>query len=326
MAKELQIGDEEEPFDADLRVFARDGLTAATRALESVGGYVGLASQLPFDRGDANQALVHVCLRVADAVEESNGELATVLRGEAVKLGETSKGAGTSKTIGPDEGEKVFEKLRRVWRDIDETSQELVRGADGIAGELVEIIESVRVLFIYSNPITPSGGLDLQSERRSVKEALRRGKFATKFQLRDLPAATRDDLRRELLENEFDVVQFSGHSNKTDLVFVDGANNPTPVPIEAFGELINTHPSVKCVVLTSCESGVDLRSPLADYTVVMDKVVTDDIANAYSTGFFDALAAGRSYEFAHEQGLKAVKLAGLDASFIRLMRRNSPVE
>lgn len=318
MAKELEIGPDEVPFVTDARKFSEEGKLAATAAFENVGGYAGLIQALPFDRGDANHALVQLCLKIAEAVEESNSGLAASLRAEALKLGDVAREAGTARGEQPAHG--LVDRLRSVWRDMGQDKQEQVRDTGGMTAEIVDIIEKVRVLFVYSNPVMPGGELDLQSERRSVKEALRRGKYASRFSSQDLPAATPDDLRRELLESEFDVVQFSGHSNKDHIAMVDSKNNALLVPMSGIKSLISKYASIKCLILTSCESGVSMIDPIAPYTVVMDDVVTDEIANAYSTGFYDALAAGRNFGQAHEEGIGAVELAGLNSDLIRLIQ------
>ena len=77
MAKELEITVGESLFLADPETFASEGQRIARQVLELVGGYNGLSgSGLPFDRGDANHALVTLFLKVADAIEEERLEFA----------------------------------------------------------------------------------------------------------------------------------------------------------------------------------------------------------------------------------------------------------
>jgi hypothetical protein len=71
-------------FIDDVPEFVTTGEKAAQRALEEMGGYPGLISKLPFDRGDTNQALVSLCLKVAAAVETTSPDLAASLRAQAV--------------------------------------------------------------------------------------------------------------------------------------------------------------------------------------------------------------------------------------------------
>jgi NTP pyrophosphatase (non-canonical NTP hydrolase) len=97
MAKELEIVASESPFIDDPASFAKEGQDIAHRALERVGGYEGLASSgLPFDRGDANHALVMLCLKVAEAVEAERPPFAESLRAEALKLGSEQARPGTA--------------------------------------------------------------------------------------------------------------------------------------------------------------------------------------------------------------------------------------
>jgi hypothetical protein len=74
MAKEVDIGAQEAPFIESLEAFAKEGEQVGVAVLDALGGPAGLSNKLPFDRGDANRALVSLCLRLADAVQ--NSELA----------------------------------------------------------------------------------------------------------------------------------------------------------------------------------------------------------------------------------------------------------
>lgn len=94
MAKELTIRSGERLFIDDVPEFVTTGEKAAQRALEEMGGYPGLISKLPFDRGDTNQALVSLCLKVAAAVETTSPDLAASLRAQAVRLHDEERPAG----------------------------------------------------------------------------------------------------------------------------------------------------------------------------------------------------------------------------------------
>jgi NTP pyrophosphatase (non-canonical NTP hydrolase) len=87
MAKELELNSDENPYITDLAAFRERGEAAAFRALEAIGGYEGLAAHIPSDRNRGEQALIQLCLAIADAVEESSTSLAASLRSETIKLG-----------------------------------------------------------------------------------------------------------------------------------------------------------------------------------------------------------------------------------------------
>ena len=237
MAKELLISENEQPFVLDFEAFAAEGRSAG-----SMGGYSGLAERLPFDRGDTNHALVQLCLKIAAGVEVANGELAASLRAEALKLGDLSREPGTRREPLPIQN--LLDELRLQWRQIDDAAQQEIRDTGGIVGELADILESVRVLLVFSNPLDGAGELDLQSERRSVAQALRRGRHRDKFIVDELPAATRDDFRRALLDKEYDVIHFSGHADSQNIILVDEGNNAVEVPINSVADLLSSYPAI----------------------------------------------------------------------------------
>ena len=87
LAKELEIDVLENLFNLPPRGFATDGQKIAAEALEAAGGYRGLAQSFPFDRGDANRALVMLCLRLGDVLRPSNPDLAERFHSAALRVG-----------------------------------------------------------------------------------------------------------------------------------------------------------------------------------------------------------------------------------------------
>jgi hypothetical protein len=61
-----------------------------------------------------------------------------------------------------------------------------------------------------------------------------------------------------------------------------------------------------------------LSTPILKITVGMDKSITDQ-AVEFTKGFYDAIGAGRTIDFAVQEGISAVKLKGLDAAPIKVL-------
>jgi hypothetical protein len=139
MAKELGFGAEDAPLISSLGSFAEEGKASAEKALESVGGYPGLVARLPFDRGDANHALVQFCMKMAAAIDGSNPELASSLRAEALRLGDSAKEAGTSS--GALQLEDLFRRLSNGWQSLDQEVKRDITKVGGIAGNLGEMLD-----------------------------------------------------------------------------------------------------------------------------------------------------------------------------------------
>ena len=89
----------------------------------------------------------------------------------------------------------------------------------GSPGGSLEGIRSMRtILLLAANP-KDTKRIRLDEEQRRIEQALERGKKRDEFRLVSKWAVTDDDLRRAILENEPDIVHFSGHGNGLGLEF-----------------------------------------------------------------------------------------------------------
>ena len=320
MAKELAINANEDPFIKEPTDFAAEGKRVAHQVLETLGGYVGLTSQLPVDRGDTNRALILLCLRLADGVEASNPSLAESLRAEAYKVGSFAKTAGTPRQSF--EITELAHALKVAWRHITQAERSRIKATGDLVGELGDMLDKLNVLFVACSP-TDEGTLRVAGELRAIQESIRLSPNAGSINIKYLPAATIHDLRRALLERAYDIVHFSGHADQHNLVFEDTNGNSTPVELTALAEIIDRNDSIKCVVLNACSSVRDLATSISPTTIGMDETIDDDAAIEFSRGFYDALAAGKSVEDAYREGVSTVKLTGFSADQIKLIVRKS---
>lgn len=88
------------------------------------------------------------------------------------------------------------------------------------------------------------------------------------------------------------------------------------VPPQALGNMLAAHKAVECVVLNACFSSTHVESSLTDvdYSILMDGPISDAGAMEFSRGFYDAVAAGKSIDFAFGEGCRRIDLKGhLDA-------------
>ena len=146
MAKELAISSEEHPFIAAPNEFAREGQRIAHEVLEALGGYSGLTTQLPLDRGDTNRALVLLCLKLADAVDVNNRSLSESLRAEAYKLGSAAKLAGSPRQ--PIEVKDLSNALSAAWKHITQDERASIKATGDLVGEFGDILDTIKVLFV----------------------------------------------------------------------------------------------------------------------------------------------------------------------------------
>lgn len=316
MAKELKISPEEQLFIVDKQEFRAAGGKAAQIVLERFGGYSAVANRLPFDRGDANSALVQLCLRMADAIEATDQRLAATLRGEAVRMATNTSQAGSPSATLDVKG--LLNELWTGWRDLGEEGQQEIKATGGLVEELGEVLDTIKVLFIAANP---GVGLDLADEQRAILKAIETSTNAAKIIIHNLPAARADDFRSVLLKKEFDVVHFSGHSDASSLVFQGEGGTPDEVSVDAFAQALAKYP-VKCVVLNACSSIANLTDPISPITIGMDAAIADEAAVEFSRGFYDALANGKNFARAFDEGRTALKLKGYDDLLVKMIARS----
>lgn len=319
MAKELGIGVQEALFISNLNDFNSEGERAAQSALENMGGYTGLVEKLPFDRGEANHSLVQLCLKIAAATEQANPELASSLHAQAIRIGEGERAAGTPRT--PQDNKELIGLLKDTWKQLDEAFKQEIKGSTGLVGELGEILDTTRILFVSCNPTIADGShLRLESEQRVIREAIQAARPHRKISLELLPAATIEDVRKELLRREYDIIHFSGHANETALIFETADNEPVSVPLEAIAQMVGQYPSTKCVILNACQSTKALTKAISPITIGMQDSIPDDTAITFSRGFYDALGQGRAISRAYDEGILAVNLSDSESDFIRLIQ------
>jgi NTP pyrophosphatase (non-canonical NTP hydrolase) len=316
MAKELEIGDGEELFIIDPGAFSEEGKAIALQALDRAGGYAGLAAQFPFDRGDANKALILLCLRLADAVREVKPDVAETLRRAAMQIGAAATYAG-SPTHSFDDA-ALIEAVREAWREVDEATRQEIQDANGLANELGSMIGKVRVLFVGATP-REQDVIRVNEELRVIEEAVERAKYRDLLEITPLTGATPDALRRALLDKTFDIVHLAGHGD-SETFLLHGPGGGSPMSLTILHELVKRHASVRCVILNSCHSASNLAGPIASLTVGMDDSIADAAAIEFSKGFYDAIRAGKNFEFAVEEGKSAARMKGVEAPSIIVMR------
>jgi hypothetical protein len=315
LAKELDVQNLDPLFSVDSEKFISDSRAAANSVLEILGGYLGLAEKFPFDRGEANKELVLFCLRVAERVQVENSAVAERLRSAAMKIGMAATYSGSRKRP-----QEIRELINAVQGAIPSVSQaefgDIHPKGNSVLSEQVGRIlrpKEIRILIVFSNP-AETQPLRLQSEERVIREAIQMLNAKDKVNLTTLAAATVDDLRRQLLVEDYQIVHFSGHGEPGAVIFETAEGGAVRSPLDALAELLAHYPSVQCVLLNSCYSVAELR-PIAPFTIGMEKPIDDQAAIEFARGFYDAIAAGRAFQFAAEQGLLNVKLKDLQKDF-----------
>ncbi len=93
MAKELDLRADDHLFVASIEFFREQAIQVSKRVLDEIGGVEGLATRFPFDRGEANRALVLFCLEAARKIQDP--KIAETFRSAALKTATSVTYAGS---------------------------------------------------------------------------------------------------------------------------------------------------------------------------------------------------------------------------------------
>ncbi len=178
--------------------------------------------------------------------------------------------------------------------------------------------QRIEGLIIFANPGNTSP-LSLGMEDRAIQQAIQLSSQRDKILLTSHHAVTVHDLRRVLLNSEFQIVHISAHGVKKGIVLEDELGEAKTASFPALASLFQSYsPPIQCVILNACHSATQgqLISLGVPYTIAMEGPINDKAAIEFSRGFYDAIGAGKSYKSAYKEGCRAVTLAAPDALFV----------
>jgi pterin-4a-carbinolamine dehydratase len=169
------------------------------------------------------------------------------------------------------------------------------------------------ILFLAANP-KETTSLRLQEEEREIKEKLRSQGYG-KVPIYSSGAARPRDIQQAMLDSKPQIVHFSGHGiGEEGLVFEDMDGKIKLISSEALADLakIFAERGLECVVLNACYSKFQAEAIVQHipYVIGMSQEVGDRAAIEFSSGFYGAIGAGESIEFAYRLGCNSIALAG----------------
>ncbi|MEP0873563.1 AAA-like domain-containing protein [Trichocoleus desertorum AS-A10] len=184
------------------------------------------------------------------------------------------------------------------------------------------------ILFLAANP-KASTPLRLGEEVNEIDEGLQRSKQRNKFQLEQKWAVTPREMRRAVLELEPQIVHFSGHGvGEGGLALEDELGQVKLVSAKALASLFDLFKEqVECVVLNACYSELQAKAIARHipYVIGMSQEVGDQAAREFAVGFYDALASGRSIEFAYDYGCTSISMEGIPEELTPVLKKQSEI-
>jgi hypothetical protein len=182
-----------------------------------------------------------------------------------------------------------------------------------------------KILFLTSNPSNTSR-LRIDKEAREIEEGLRRSNKRDSFDF-EIRLATRPrDLSRAILDENPQILHFSGHGETEGILLEDENGASKIVTTSAISSLFSLFgDTIKCVLLNSCYSKSQAQeiSKHIPFVIGMSKAVPDATAIAFATSFYDAIGAGRDIEFAFKFGVSNISLEGLNGNEIPVLLKKT---
>ena len=185
------------------------------------------------------------------------------------------------------------------------------------------------ILFLAANPKS-SAPLRLDKEVQEIEEALKRSKKRALFNLEQKWAVTHREMRRAVLDLKPQIIHFSGHgAGEEGLVLEDENGQIKPVNAKALAslfELFKKH--IECVVLNACYSEIQAQGIVhhIPYVIGMKQAVGDKAAIEFAIGFYDALGAGKDFEFAYKYGRTSISMAGISQELTPIIKRQCDLD
>lgn len=174
--------------------------------------------------------------------------------------------------------------------------------------------KKIKVLFLAADPFRTGASLRLDEEVRAIEQAIRKGTARDTLELVSHFATRTSDLQDALMRHEPQIVHFAGHGNAPGVIYLgDEQGRPHAVGKQAlrglFGVLTG---SVRVVVLNGCETLdiVEALSEVVDYTIGMNRPISDRSAIVFAQAFYSALAMGRAVLTAFELGVSQLEIEG----------------
>ena len=173
----------------------------------------------------------------------------------------------------------------------------------------------MKILLLAANPMT-SQRLRIDEEVRAIEGKVGSSTLRAAVQFRSRWATRPGDLQQALLEENPDVVHFSGHGGGTIGVVLhsETGTDVSLVSSAALAQLFAVlKDNIRLVVLNACYSEEQAKAIVEeiDCVVGMADSIGDDGAGTFAAAFYRGLAYGKSVQTAFDLGLNELQLMGL---------------
>jgi hypothetical protein len=183
-----------------------------------------------------------------------------------------------------------------------------------------------KILFLSSNPINATR-LRSDKELSEIEAGLQMSKNRDSITLISQFAVTPAILQQTILDKNPTIIHFSGHGTNKGIILEDQLGNHQLVTESSLENLFSLFSdTIKCVVLNSCysKSQAEAISKHIPYVIGMNTAIPDKTSIAFSIGFYRALGAGKSIDFAYNFGVNNIQLEGMEGDNTPVILKKNP--
>jgi GNAT superfamily N-acetyltransferase len=186
----------------------------------------------------------------------------------------------------------------------------------------------LRILGVAANSRSHAT-LDIEHEKERMDNALRKLRSKDRVELHWLPTGTWRELQATLRRETWHVLHFVGHGgydeqNEEGLLILaddEGTQDYYPLPASKLADLLRPHPTLRFVLLNSCEGARASRRDIFASTaatlvrrgvpavLAMQYEISDKAAIEFSRSFYESLADGTPVDAATSDARVAISFA-----------------
>jgi hypothetical protein len=173
--------------------------------------------------------------------------------------------------------------------------------------------DKIKILYLAANPHDTSP-LRLGAEVRELSSRIRQGLNCDEFEIIQSFAARPQDLLRGLQEIQPHILHFSGHGTyDKEIVLETEDGESQPINPKVLAELVNQFKTnLKLAVMSCCFGRRQAKalSQVLDFTIGLEKPMSDAGAVDFSANFYQVLASGGSVKQAFESARLVTLMQG----------------
>lgn len=184
------------------------------------------------------------------------------------------------------------------------------------------------ILCVSSDP-KDEARLRLGEETRSIRERIDSSRYRGKFSFEVRHSVRITDFIQAIHDVQPNIIHFSGHGGNGEICFEDATGNSKLVPPSSLQKLFDAiDEPILCVVINACESEPQAKAIAQNvpYVIGMNESISDDAAISFSTGFYMALANGKSCDSAFKFGVAQIAMEAPGEEDIPVIHKNSQID